>query len=79
MQTTCTPCIPPGSVHDLKHYIIMQYLAAVRLIGASTKQSRVKGAQLTRYAAALSGLQDRHRLALVQSAAARNMEVGNYG
>jgi hypothetical protein len=78
VETTCTPCIPPGSVHDLKHYI-MQYLAAVRLIGASTKQSRVKGAQLTRYAAALSGLQDRHRLALVQSAAARNMEVGNYG
>ena len=51
----------------------------MRLIGASTKQSRVKGAQLTRYAASLSGLEVRHRLALVQSAAARNMEVGNYG
>jgi hypothetical protein len=62
----------------MKHYI-MQYLAAVRLIGASTKQSRVKGARLTRYAAALSGLEDRHRLALMQSASARNMEVGNYG
>ena len=43
------------------------------------KQSRVKGARLTRYAAALSGLEDRHRLALMQSASARNMEVGNYG
>jgi hypothetical protein len=77
--TTCKPCTLPGNAHDLKQYISMQYLAGVRLIGASTKQSRVKGAQLTRYAAALSGLEDRHRLALVQSAASRNMEVGNYG
>ena len=34
-------------------------------------------AQLGRFAAAIP-LQDRHRRALVQSAAARNMEVGNY-
>ena len=39
--------------------------------------SKVQGARLTRYAAALQ-LQDKHRLALVQSSANRNMEVGNY-
>lgn len=57
----------------------LQYLAAVRLIGESSKRSRVKGAQLTRYAAALLGMEERHRMALVQSAATRNMEVNNYG
>ena len=39
--------------------------------------SRERGAKLTRYAAALP-LDANHKRALVQSAAARNMEVGNY-
>ena len=55
----------------------MQYLGAVRLLKEATTVSKVQGARLTRYAAALQ-LQDKHRLALVQSSANRNMEVGNY-
>ena len=37
-----------------------------------------KSAKLKRFAAALK-LDDKHHTALVQSAAAHNMEVGNYG
>ena len=44
---------------------------------AAGQANRELGAKLTRYAAALP-LQPTHRKALVQSAAARNMEVGNY-
>ena len=55
----------------------VQYLAAVRLLREATTVSKVAGARLTRFAAALD-LADNHRLALVQSAANRNMEVGNY-
>ena len=40
--------------------------------------SQETGARLQRFAAALD-LDDKHKRALVQSAAARNMEVGNYG
>ena len=54
-----------------------QYLGAVRLLKEASAASKVQGARLTRYAAALQ-LQDKHRLALVQSSANRNMEVGNY-
>ena len=54
-----------------------QYLGAVRLLKEATTVSKLQGARLTRYAAALQ-LQDKHRLALVQSSAHRNMEVGNY-
>lgn len=64
-------------IHFLHHSA--QYLAAVRLVRESTTVSRVQGARLTRYSAALQGLAERHRLALAQSAATRNMEVHNYG
>lgn len=37
-----------------------------------------QSAKLKRFAAALK-LEDKHHVALVQSAAAHNMEVGNYG
>ena len=56
---------------------ILQYLGAVRLLKEATTTNKVQGARLTRYAAALH-LEDKHRLALVQSSANRNMEVGNY-
>lgn len=56
-----------------------QYLAAVRLVKESTVAgNKLQRARLTRYAAALNGLEERHRLALAQSAATRNMEVGNF-
>ncbi len=55
-----------------------QYLAAVRLVKESTVVGRLERARLTRYAAALNGLEERHRLALAQSAATKNMDVGNF-
>lgn len=55
-----------------------QYLAAVRLVKESTVAPRLERARLTRYAAALNGLEERHRLALAQSAATKNMDVGNF-
>ncbi|KAK9810383.1 hypothetical protein WJX72_009786 [[Myrmecia] bisecta] len=55
-----------------------QYLAAVRLLKAAATAAKPRAAKLTRYAAALE-LEGKHRKQLVQSAAARNMEVGNYG
>lgn len=71
-------CLHQGTdIHFLHHSA--QYLAAVRLVRESTTVSRVQGARLTRYSAALQGLAERHRLALAQSAATRNMEVHNYG
>ena len=47
------------------------------LLQEGAKTDKQKGAMLTRYAAALP-LDVKHRQALVQSAAARNMEVQNY-
>ncbi|KAK9868616.1 hypothetical protein WJX84_006947 [Apatococcus fuscideae] len=55
----------------------VHYLAASRLLKGQAKSTPSQMAQLGRFAAAIP-LQDRHRRALVQSAAARNMEVGNY-
>ena len=39
----------------------------------------VRAAKLSRFAACLTLLQDRHKRALVQNAAQLNMEAGNYG
>ncbi|KAL3157200.1 hypothetical protein ABBQ38_001439 [Trebouxia sp. C0009 RCD-2024] len=55
-----------------------QYLAAVRLLKEGARVTGPGSAKLKRFAAALK-LDDKHHTALVQSAAAHNMEVGNYG
>ncbi|KAK9816047.1 hypothetical protein WJX74_007756 [Apatococcus lobatus] len=54
------------------------YLAACRLLQNQAKSSPAQMALLGRYAAAIP-LHERHRRALVQSAAASNMAVANYG
>lgn len=41
--------------------------------------SKKENARLSRFAAALNLEQDKHKIALVQSSAHRNMEVGNFG
>ena len=45
---------------------------------AAATQSAPRAARLKRYAAALK-LDQKHHTALVQSAVAHNMEVGNFG
>ena len=55
---------------------LLQYLAAVMLLKEASRTSKVMGARLSRYAAALTGLADKHHLALVHSSATRNMEKG---
>lgn len=56
-----------------------QYLAAATLVKASNKADKLRGARLSRFAAAVNGLEERHRLALALTAANRNMQVRNYG
>ncbi|KAK9806672.1 hypothetical protein WJX73_006627 [Symbiochloris irregularis] len=53
------------------------YYSAVLLLQEGSRTDKQQGARLTRYVAALP-LDIGHRRALVQSAAARNMEVQNY-
>ena len=62
-------------------FAFLQYLAAVMLLKEASRTSKVMGARLSRYAAALTGLTDKHHLALVHSSATRNMEKGveNFG
>jgi len=55
---------------------LLQYLAAVMLLREASRTSKIMGARLSRYAAALTGLADKHHLALVHSSATRNMEKG---
>jgi hypothetical protein len=55
-----------------------QYLAAVTLLKEASVSGKAQGARLARFAAALK-LEDKHRLALLQSSVTRNMEVGNFG
>ena len=52
-------------------------MQSVTLLQEAGRANREQGAKLTRYSAALP-LEAVHRRALVQSAAARNMEVGNH-
>ena len=59
-------------------FCYLQYLAAVLLLKEANQTSKVVGARLSRYAAALTGLAEKHHLALVHSSASRNIEVGNF-
>jgi len=65
-----------GSCRSETRFWLLQYLAAVMLLREAGRTSKFMGARLSRYAAALTGLADKHHLALVHSSATRNMEKG---
>ena len=67
---------PGGSCRSETSVWLLQYVAAVMLLREASRTSKIMGARLSRYAAALTGLADKHHLALVHSSATRNMEKG---
>ena len=54
------------------------FMFKCRTLQEASRVSGPQSAKLKRFAAALK-LEDKHHTALVQSAAAHNMEVGNFG
>lgn len=80
--TVSVPCRGVHTLTDFGMFLFAQLPSVNQssrfVVQEGARVSGPKSAKLKRFAAALK-LDDKHHTALVQSAAAHNMEVGNYG